>query len=426
MTAILIYIVLVASFLIAIKKPFAFVLIYVWLEYFRPQQVDPAVFSDSRVMLVFGVLAVGSLLFHRGRVDSIVLGVITWFLAILLWTEFTTSFAEVPDMAQLKMQAVLPLLLFSITSVLGIKDYKDLYFYIAAAIAGSLVHIFTAGIKAMLGSGGYGYTLGIANDNFGLAESSTLGVMAVVFVLLYQFAVKIAEGKGFLHPSAKFSALFYIIVAAAVIGSSSRAGLVSLVVLIAALVFHSPKIVIRRLPWIILLSVIVGYFSINEAWIDRMSTIQDYSSERSANNRLAIWSWTIDYVFAHPFGGGFFVNRISNFDWPGPDGQIFNLSGVGFHSIFFEVLGEHGFIGFVLYYGMVGRIFWKLVLFYRSDFEVGSLYLREAAFCLVSAWLVYLAGAAFVAVAFLPYTFLLVVLSATFLSLSKIELGGRR
>ena len=45
------------------------------------------------------------------------------------------------------------------------------------------------------------------------------------------------------------------------------------------------------------------------SFTQRMETIQGYQADESANTRLAVWGWTLDYVSRRPFGGGFGAYR---------------------------------------------------------------------------------------------------------------------
>jgi probable O-glycosylation ligase (exosortase A-associated) len=64
-----------------------------------------------------------------------------------------------------------------------------------------------------------------------------------------------------------------------------------------------------------------------------MSTISSYETELSAQSRFASWEYAVDVASKRIVGGGFgvFVGRSDA------------------HSIYFEVLGEHGIIGLALF-----------------------------------------------------------------------------
>src|SRR5689334_7028275 len=91
-----------------------------------------------------------------------------------------------------------------------------------------------------------------------------------------------------------------------------------------------------------------------EVWTERMGTIQTAGSDASAMGRVAAWLWTLDYVKEHPLGGGFNVYFINSFSLPMSDGSTLEVKGKALHSIYFEVLGELGIPGIVMFLSMLG------------------------------------------------------------------------
>ena len=91
-----------------------------------------------------------------------------------------------------------------------------------------------------------------------------------------------------------------------------------------------------------------------------METIQGFQADQSAGTRLAVWAWTWDYAKAHPFGGGFGAYRSNRIQV-----QTMNAQTTGevqlvtarveadearaYHSSYFEMLGEQGFPGLILF-----------------------------------------------------------------------------
>jgi len=107
----------------------------------------------------------------------------------------------------------------------------------------------------------------------------------------------------------------------------------------------------KRLPLLLALIIIVpaAYYFMPESWHARMGTIQTYQQDASAEGRINAW-WTAYYVaLARPIvGGGYgmFVPWVFREYAPEPE----NVHDA--HSIYFEALGEHGFVGFFLFLGL--------------------------------------------------------------------------
>ena len=82
-----------------------------------------------------------------------------------------------------------------------------------------------------------------------------------------------------------------------------------------------------------------------DAWWERMGTIGGYEQDQSAQGRVNAW-WTAWNVATHNLlGGGFKMFSREVFLIYAPDPNIVFDA----HSIYFQVLGEHGFIGLGLF-----------------------------------------------------------------------------
>jgi putative inorganic carbon (HCO3(-)) transporter len=91
-------------------------------------------------------------------------------------------------------------------------------------------------------------------------------------------------------------------------------------------------------PPILLLG--VGTFFMPAQWFNRMGSIGDYASDGSAMGRLNKWVEGLGHGLDHPlFGLGFDGwRKFSRLDW---------------HSSYVESFAEHGFIGFILWTGLL-------------------------------------------------------------------------
>jgi len=91
-----------------------------------------------------------------------------------------------------------------------------------------------------------------------------------------------------------------------------------------------------------------------DAWWERMATIKNYQQDESALGRINAW-WTAWHVAASNFfGGGFKMFGRAAFLIYAPDPERIHDA----HSIYFQVLGEHGFIGLALFL-MLGVFTWR-------------------------------------------------------------------
>ena len=191
----------------------------------------------------------------------------------------------------------------------------------------------------LLSGGGYGRSLGLAIGDSGLGEGSTLAAVAVMTVplSLYLFKNSILVPKIF-----AVRAVYIGMIVAAIlttIGTYERTGLIGLAVTldlhVHAVAAETAVLRLRRGRGR------ADRFKTSSAWNARIATIQDPTADTSALTRLLVWQWTFKYSLTHPFGGGFDTYRIDTLLYPQGEMEF----GRAFHSIYFEVLGEQGWVG---------------------------------------------------------------------------------
>ena len=86
-----------------------------------------------------------------------------------------------------------------------------------------------------------------------------------------------------------------------------------------------------------------------------MNTIETYQTDESALGRINSWHFAFNLAVDRPLvGGGFgaFNSRLFQIYAPNPD--MFHDA----HSIYFEILGEQGFVGLFLFLTMFGLAYY--------------------------------------------------------------------
>jgi probable O-glycosylation ligase (exosortase A-associated) len=147
--------------------------------------------------------------------------------------------------------------------------------------------------------------------------------------------------------------------AISVLGSYSRGAYVAMVAIAIFFLFQ-----VRR-PFLYLIAgaaVIIPalYFMPQDFW-DRVNTIGSAETDSSFHGRWVAWQVAFRYAVDHfPFGAGFYgpqLHAIFNSYFPAEEAHAA-------HSIYFQVLGEHGFIGLFLYLAIViwsFKLCWSIV-----------------------------------------------------------------
>jgi len=140
----------------------------------------------------------------------------------------------------------------------------------------------------------------------------------------------------------------------AILGTYSRGGFIGLAVLsVAAWLKFRKKLLYPIAAAMVLLP---SLYFMPARFFDRLHSIDSYGTDSSFQGRVVAWHVAYDYARDHfPFGAGFYGPQLS---------QVFNsyypqVGPRAAHSIYFQVLGEQGFIGLFIYIGILIFAFLK-------------------------------------------------------------------
>jgi len=100
----------------------------------------------------------------------------------------------------------------------------------------------------------------------------------------------------------------------------------------------------------VLVAAAIGFMP--DKWRDRMQTIETYRNDSSAMARINAWETAFHVARDRPFGAGFELASPRVFARYAPDPSVPRAA----HSIYFQMLGEHGFPGLALF-----LLLWLLV-----------------------------------------------------------------
>lgn len=129
----------------------------------------------------------------------------------------------------------------------------------------------------------------------------------------------------------------------AALGTQSRGGLLGVLGMTIAFVLRSQRRARLIVPIIALMFFTMAFMP--DSWWDRMETIATYKEDESAMGRINAWIVAYRVASDHFFGGGFYLEAPTIFDRYAPNPEFIAVA----HSIYFQVLGQHGYVGLLLY-----------------------------------------------------------------------------
>jgi probable O-glycosylation ligase (exosortase A-associated) len=186
-------------------------------------------------------------------------------------------------------------------------------------------------------SGGSSRVMGPPGTYIGDNNDLALALLTIVPLIWYQHlqATKRWHRWGW--------AIAALLTAVAVIGSYSRGALVGGAAMLFMLWLKSRNKL--RTGIVVLLMVPLVFMLMPEKWFGRMESIGEYKADGSAMGRVNAWHFATNVATDNFMGGGFltFTPRMFRVYAPDP----FDVHAP--HSLYFQVLGEHGFVGLALF-----------------------------------------------------------------------------
>ena len=398
------------------RRPFIFVLGYAYVDIVSPQRLSYYLLNSVPVSLILFVLALGGFLAMDDKSGTRLAGRQLIMILLLVWCGFTTFTADFPAAAAEKWDWVWKALLFAIFLPFTLRTrlrIEGLLLFMVIA-AGSM--IVTGGIKTLLGGGGYGtLNLGLS-DNSGLYEGSTISTVAIAIIPTILYLSKYST----VFPSEWKVRLYAIALTFACllipIGTATRTGLIC-IGLVAIMGLRDSK---RRMLYIGAMAVagMIAVPLLPASYTQRMHTIQGYQADESASTRVAVWGWTWNYVQSNPKGGGFnaYLGNHIKLQLKDARGQPINNSveydkARAFHSAYFEMLGEQGFLGFGLWALLHLSSLFRLEMLrrrFRKSLEPDEAWIAPLATALQHGHIIYLVGSLFIGIAFQPFVYMMI------------------
>ncbi|MFT3976784.1 MAG: putative O-glycosylation ligase, exosortase A system-associated [Sphingomonas bacterium] len=408
---------LFALFGMGFRRPFLFVLAYVYIDIVSPQRLTYLLLNSVPISLIAVGLAVGGWLVFDDKRDSRFAPRQALILILMLYCGITTRNADFPTEALDKWDWVWKALAFAAFLPLTLRTrlrIESLLLFMTLS-AGSI--IIVGGIKTLASGGGYGELNLMVANNYGLYEGSIISAVSIciVPVILWLARYGTLFGTDWRVKTFAYGLVFACLLIP--VGTSARTGLMC-IGLLALLTLRDVK---RRTIYIgalALAGVAVTPF-LPSAFSERMSTIRTYKADESASTRIAVWKWTWEYAKTHPFGGGFnaYIQNRIRYDTIAVKGSgasttversLTTDKSRAYHSSYFEMLGEQGYPGLALWLAInvIGLIRMEML---RRRYREGELAWGGAlAGALQHAHLIYLLGGAFVGIAFQPFIYMLI------------------
>jgi probable O-glycosylation ligase (exosortase A-associated) len=326
-------------------RPHIGVLVWTWLGFMNPHRLTWSFAYDMPFAMIIALTTLVSLLISREPKkvpwarENIVL------LIFIAWMVLTTTRSMYPWLAWPYFNQVwkIQLMVFVTMIVMQSRERINQLVWVIAMSIG--FYGIKGGIFTIVHGGAY-HVRGPEGSFIGGDNEMGLALIMTIPLLRY---LQLTSSRVWVRP---FLAAAMILCAVATVGSQSRGALLGLVAMSAFLWFKSRNKFFTALLGAIAIALVL--LVMPQQWYDRMSTIQNYENDPSAMGRINAWKMAFNMATDRPLGGGFDVFQEYSFALYAPNPDDVHAS----HSIYFEVLAEHGFVGLGLFL-MLGLMTWR-------------------------------------------------------------------
>jgi probable O-glycosylation ligase (exosortase A-associated) len=356
----LLFISIVAPLLVVcFFRPFLGILLWTVMSYLAPERYA---FGFAHFLPVGYMTAIPTItgMVISGKFHAPPLTRETFLLGILwLWFAVTTINVyhsnllvhHLPDTIQ-RFGDVTRILLMVIIAIILITDKNKLRWW----------YLITAGCFALLAFKALRFGLLTSGEarvygppSTDLADNNGFGLALNMSLPMFLYLARI-------ETSMRVRLFFYLAFFAALVGvvlSYSRGALIGLFFLMLVLAIQSKQKIRAVIGVFVLCGVLAA--AAPKQWIDRMSTLKTaQNTDASALERLNSWNFAAHLAYEFPIlGGGFRTFTDPLYHRYGL--SLLNDEGDQFgpHSIYFQMLAEHGFPGLFLFLALIASCMWS-------------------------------------------------------------------
>lgn len=342
---------------VAIVRPWIGVLAFFWLGFMNPHKLSWGFARGMPYAQILALCTLLGLLITKDKRSVPWTTELVLMVALAAYFTFTTFFAWAPPQAWVQWDKVVKIYFMTFVMTMLIYDKKKIH----AMLLVTALSIGFYGVKGgifTLTSGGANMVLG--PEGTFLEGNTFLGLAMVMVVPLLVFLAR-EEQRKWWRRGLYFTAGLTCV---ATIFTYSRGAMLGLAVVLP-LLFLKAK---AKVPFLLIFVPLayVGYLWAPQSIFHRAEMIGEYQEDRSAMQRLQAWSVAWNVALDNPLtGGGFELEYVADpRKWLSHADRKYDPYGDtprAAHSIYFQMLGQHGFIAFGLFIAFLVALMLRLV-----------------------------------------------------------------
>lgn len=349
MRDIAILLMLIAVLPMILRRPWLGIIAWVVVSVMNPHRMAYGFSYSLPVALLIVIATLFGMFFSREPKRLPVTPITVTLLLFVAWMCLTFVFSLYPELAYPQWVKVIKVMFMVFVGMTLLNSRLHLHALLWAIVFSLAVYGIKGGIFTLMTGGAfrvYGPPESEVADNNAISFA-----LVMMLPLMYYLAGSIKGKQEMLVRWGWYATM--LLSTFAILASQSRGAFVALGAMSVFLWLKSRKKLQLAIVFAIAVPVLIGFMP--EEWSARMSTIQTYEQDASSMGRINTWWMTFNLANEHPImGGGFQIYEPGSFARWAPNPNDIHAA----HSIYFAALGEHGYVGLLLFLSLLA-FFWR-------------------------------------------------------------------
>ena len=339
MRDILIIAIVIAGAVAALRRPWIGILLWTWLSIMNPHRYAWGLaYSAPLAAVAAGAVLLGVVMTTE-RESPFKASPARWLALLMVWMTMSWLVGLDREGDYEQWKKVMKIDIMILVALMVLKSKRHIFALMWVCV-GSLAVLGVKGGIFTLASGGAFRVWG-PPDSF-IADNNEFALALVMTIPLLRFLQLQLSGIWSRH--AMTGAI--LLCAASALGSQSRGALLAITAMVFYLWWNGKNKAGIGLAIVVVAIPLVMFMP--DAWLTRMASIGSYEVDRSAMGRISAWWAAWNSAWHYPFGVGFNGATPELFARFSPNPDVVLAA----HSVYFQVLGNHGFVGLALFLGL--------------------------------------------------------------------------
>jgi putative inorganic carbon (HCO3(-)) transporter len=345
MRDVLVTLIVFGSLPLILARPYVGILVWSWLGYMNPHRLSFGFAYDFPFALCVGIATLLGVLISREPKRLPMTALTVLWMVFILWMCVTTFYAIYPDQAVVQLEKVLKIQLMTFTTIVLMRSKERLRLLVWVIVISLGYYGVKGGIFTILTGGDFR----VWGPPGTFVEGNNEIALALLMILpLMQYLRTTTENRW-----VRLGLIVSMVLCAfSIVGSQSRGALIGGAAMAFFLWIKSKRKLVAGVALLVLIPTLFVFMP--DAWHDRMRSIETYQEDQSAMGRIYTWQMAFNLANDRPLGGGFEMWSAETFERYSPENKVPHDA----HSIYFKVLGEHGWLGLLLFLA-VGLMAWR-------------------------------------------------------------------